>query len=389
MRLPSAWSGPSTALVAALALAGPVALAPLAGASDSSTVGGPDLAHHGVVSHGRPPVVYAKAWVLADATTGEVLAAKNAHQRMRPASTLKTLTAVTLLPLLDKQQTYRAQYEDAAVEGSAVGIVPGGTYTVDQLFYGLMLPSGNDAAHALASAAGGMRRTVTLMSKQATRLQAYDTTVRNPSGLDADGEYSSAYDLALFARAGLQRDDFRRYVTTTSYAFPGRMPRNAGKRDTFMIYNQNPLLTDYRGALGVKTGFTTLAGRTFVGAARRQGHLLVVALMGVVEPSEDAAARLLTWGFANVGDVAPVGVLVDPLPQGGLHPSETSTPTPTSVPAAAGLAPTSSGPGGVWALGAAVALLAFFVVLLSMLAGRRSRRPRSNGMERVPFQFRG
>jgi D-alanyl-D-alanine carboxypeptidase (penicillin-binding protein 5/6) len=394
MRLPSAWSGPSIALVAAVAVAVPVvvpvALAPVAGASDSSTVGGPDLANHGVVSHGRPPVVYAKAWVLADATTGEVLAAKNAHQRMRPASTLKTLTAVTLLPLLDKQQTYRAQYEDAAVEGSAVGIVPGGTYTVDQLFYGMMLPSGNDAAHALASAAGGMRRTVALMSKQAHHLQAYDTTVRNPSGLDASGEYSSAYDLALFARAGLQRDDFRRYVTTTSYAFPGRMPRKGGKRATFMIYNQNPLLTDYRGAMGVKTGFTTLAGRTFVGAARRHGHLLVVALMGVVEPSEDAAARLLTWGFANAGTVDPVGVLLDPLPQGGQpQPSVTSTPVPTSVPAASGLAPTSNGPGGVWALGAAVALLAFFVVLLSMLAGRRSRRPRSNGMERVPFQFRG
>ncbi|HVQ17515.1 MAG TPA: serine hydrolase, partial [Actinomycetes bacterium] len=179
---------------------------PVAHAASSGPVGGAGLGISGVAVEGaRPPSVAAKAWLIADADTGEVLAAKNAHLPLRPASTLKTLTAVTLLPKLDKQQVYKVKWADAAVEGSAVGIVPGATYTVDDLFYGMLLPSGNDAAHALANAAGGIRKTVNMMKAEATHLNALDTTVRNPSGLDAPHQFTSAYDLALFARAGLQR----------------------------------------------------------------------------------------------------------------------------------------------------------------------------------------
>jgi D-alanyl-D-alanine carboxypeptidase (penicillin-binding protein 5/6) len=252
-----------------------------------------------------PPVVAAKSWLVADLTTGSILAAKHPHRRLPPASTLKTLTAVTLLPRLGKTDVYRVQWEDAAVEGSAVGIVPDATYTVDELFYGLMLPSGNDAAHALANAAGGMHKTVRMMAEEAQRLGAVDTVVRNPSGLDAPGQVSSAYDLALFAKAGLARRDFRRYVSTVTTAFPAEMPKRPGKeRHTYQIYNQNPLLLHgYRGVVGVKTGYTTLAGRTFVGAAHRDGHLLVVTLMASREPTELAAERLLDWGFDHVDDL--------------------------------------------------------------------------------------
>jgi D-alanyl-D-alanine carboxypeptidase (penicillin-binding protein 5/6) len=260
---------------------------------------------------GAPPVVMAKSWLVVDLTTGSILAAKRPHRQLPPASTLKTLTAVTLLPRLDKSAEYRVQWEDAAVEGSAVGIVPGATYTIDDLFYGLMLPSGNDAAHALASAAGGMRSTVRMMRQEAQRLGAADTVVRNPSGLDAPGQLTSAYDLALIAKAGLARRDFRRYVSTITTAFPAEMPKRPGKkRTTYQIYNQNPLLLDgYRGVVGVKTGYTTLAGRTFVGAASRNGHLLVVTIMDTAESTELAAERLLGWGFAHVTD-EPLGFLV-------------------------------------------------------------------------------
>jgi D-alanyl-D-alanine carboxypeptidase (penicillin-binding protein 5/6) len=282
-------------------------------------IGGPALASDSVVVDGpAPPVIHAQAWIVADADTGEVLAAYRAHRRLRPASTLKTLTAVTLLPKLDKSMEYRATYADAVAEGSRVGLVPGLPYTVDQLFYGLFLPSGNDAAHALANAAGGMAHTVDLMQAEAAHLQANDTHVVNASGLDAPGQLTSVYDLALFARAGLTRSDFRHYCSTVTVAFPGRRSKHPGKpRQTYQIYNQNPMLYDgFEGAIGVKTGYTTMAGRTFVGAAERNGHTLVTALMGIRDTSATDAEHLLSWGFRHRGQLTAVGTLVPPLPVG-------------------------------------------------------------------------
>lgn len=369
----------STALV--LATAGSAVAAPRAG---DQSEGGVALARHGVVANATPPKIYAKSWVLADATTGHVLAAKNAHLPMRPASTLKTLTAVTLLPRLDKTRVYRAKYDDAAVIGSAVGIVQGETYTINQLFYGMMLPSGNDAAHALASAAGGMKRTVDLMRSEAAYLRADDTTIRNDSGLDAKGQYTSAYDLALFARAGLQRSDFRRYVTTTSYAFPGRMPKHHHKRATFMIYNQNPLLTSYRGAIGVKTGYTTLAGRTFVGAAERHGHLLIVALMGIIEPSSTAASQLLTWGFSHL-KTPPVGHLVEPGSATTKVVTSSGNVTASSPLRPAGVSLTT----GHGAASTALLAVALLVVAAALAFAVRTRRRRSRRTDGIPFTFRG
>lgn len=262
-----------------------------------------------VVRGDEPPKVMARAWVVADADTGEVLAAKNAHEQLRPASTLKTLTAVTLLPQLDLNKLYRVQWEDAHAQGSAVGIVPGSRYTIDDLFYGLMLPSGNDAARALAGAAGGLHHTVTAMNATALALGATDTHAVNPTGLDAQRQVSSAFDLAIFARAGLDDADFRRYISTVSTSFPAQEPKRDKKRDTYMIYNQDPLLLEgYRGILGGKTGYTTQAGRTFVAAVERGGRTLIVSLMGIVEPTDAAAKRLFEWGFAHKG-VTAVGSL--------------------------------------------------------------------------------
>jgi len=320
-----------------------------------------------------PPKVYAKSWVIADAETGEVLASRNAHKQLKPASTLKTLTAVTLLPRLDKDDTYKVAWEDAAVQGSAVGIVPGATYTINELFYGLLLPSGNDAAHALANAAGGMDATVELMRDEAERLGAEDTKVRNPSGLDTPLQVSSAFDLALFAREGLSRSDFRRYVGTVSTSFPAEMPKKSRKdkkRKSYMIYNQNPLLINgYRGILGVKTGYTTEAGRTFVAAAKRDGRTLIVSLMGIIEPTNMAASKLLNWGFAEGDEVTPVDSL-DGFSEG--HDVRTSTPTPATTVAAGPVG--TSGGSSWWATVALVALTgaagAWAVIR------RRRRRPR-------------
>ena len=167
------------------------------------------------------PKVSGDAWLLADLETGEVLAAQDPHGRYRPASILKLLTAVTTLPELQPEDVYTAQWDDANAEGSRVGLVPDATYTVHNLFEALFLVSGNDAANAIANAAGGVKSTVAEMNRTARSLGALDTTARNPSGLDAPGQFSSAYDMSVIARAALAREDVRTYVRHREVAVPG------------------------------------------------------------------------------------------------------------------------------------------------------------------------
>jgi D-alanyl-D-alanine carboxypeptidase (penicillin-binding protein 5/6) len=288
-------------------------------ASATGVVGGPLLAGTGVIEHplaGAAPLpkISADTWLIADLTTGEVLAAKNPHARVRPASTLKTLTSVTLMPELDKNAVHVGTNKDVRVDGSHVGIVSGATYSVWDLWHGLLLPSGNDAAMALANQYGGFDKTVSAMQAMARNLQAHDTHVVNPSGLDADGQLTSAYDMALIAGAAMKIPDFRTVANTKSYAFPGYMPKAGHQRKTFQIYTENRLLRhDYRGIAGGKTGFTSLAHRTFWAAAERNGHMLLVTLFQIHEPTEQAAKELLNWGFNNRTKVSPVGTLVVPL----------------------------------------------------------------------------
>ena len=323
------------ALAVVVSLSSPSALA-IAGQAPSAVraadvIGGPELSSPGVIVHrqagSKPlPKVDADTWLIADLTTGEVLAAKGAHHRVLPASTLKTLTAITLMPRLDPATVVTATYDEARADGGHVGLVTNATYTIEDLWHGLLLPSGNDAAAALANANGGMATTVSQMQAMAVSLQALDTTVRNDSGLDNPRQFSSAYDMALFARAALRIPEFLAVSGAVRYPFPGHMPKAGAQRSTYMIYGQNRLLLHgYRGAIAGKTGFTSLAHRTFWGAATRGGHTLVVTLFQIHEPTETAARALLDWGFASIGHVRPVGQLVDPV----AAPVET---TPTSTP---------------------------------------------------------
>lgn len=306
------------ALVAAL-IAAPVLLA--TPSASAEPIGGPQLTGSDVIVDPGPsadplPDVAASAWVLADLESGAILAAKAPHVQRPPASVLKTLTAVTLAERLDPDLIYTTTYDDVAVEGSRVGLVENATYTVRELFLCLMMQSGNDCASALAQANGGLELTVAQMNEEAQRLQAYDTVALNPSGLPAEGQVSSAYDLALFAREGLARPDFFEYVNTRVVEdFPGYMPEEPGDpRPTMPIATQNPLfIQGYEGAIGVKTGWTTEAGRTFVGAAERGGTSLVVTLLNIEGEIYPSASALLDWGFANIDTVTPVGYLVDPV----------------------------------------------------------------------------
>ena len=367
---------------AALAVLGPVPLAL------AETIGGEQLAQAGVQVNPGPdadplPDIRAESWVIADADTGQILAAKNAHEQRAPASTLKTLTALTVLPRVPLDTVYRATTDDARTGGTRVGLIVGKPYTLEQLMYGMFLRSGNDAANAVANAAGGVRQTVRAMNDLAERMQALDTRAKTPNGLDTPGQVSSAYDLALFGRAGLARSDFATFAGTKSYDFPGK-----GKR-TYPIYNTNRLLlSGFRGVTGVKTGYTSNAGRTYIGSAERRGHTIVVSMMGITDSTENAARTALQWGLRNTGKVTPVGQLVDPLPEPTPTPTATATPSAVALPVPATAddgpnpigqtvefvtAPTPFGPRWV-PLCVGVALFTTAVGLLIAARVRRTRR---------------
>ena len=278
--------------------------------STDAALGGAALHQPGVVvADGVPllPEIEASAWLIADGHTGDVLAAHNAHLALPPASTLKLLTAITLLPGLDPTLSYTATDTDASVAGSRVGLAPDETYTFDDLTRGLLLASGNDAAHALAELSGGQAAAVAAMNAEAERLGAFDTVAVTPHGLDEPGQVSTAYDLALIARAALADPQVARLAQTTTYDFPGL------DGTAFQIQNRNRLLNSYEGAVGLKTGFTTEAGHTIAAAAERGDVQLIVTVLHPEEGrAEPIAEALLDWGFSTARVVAPVGTLVTP-----------------------------------------------------------------------------
>lgn len=313
----------------------------------ADAVGGDALAECGTITPaGAPPLpadISATGWVLSDLDTGDVIAAKDPHGRYRPASTIKILLALVALDELDPNTTITATAEDAGVEGSAVGIGKGGVYTNLQLLQGLVMASGNDAAHALAVQLGGDDVTVAKMNAMAASLGALDTRTATPSGLDGPGMSSSAYDLALFFDAAMRDPTFARLISTETVEFPG-YPRDPAVPDDvdrpgFLLSNDNPLLYNYDGALGGKTGYTDDARQTFVGGATKNGRRLAVTLMkGDVLPIRpwEQAARLLDYGFA-LPTGATVGQLVDRNSVGAVTstraPSATTTPTLAQAPA--------------------------------------------------------
>nr|WP_093763426.1 MULTISPECIES: DUF5136 domain-containing protein [unclassified Streptomyces] len=295
-----------------------------------STVGGERLGAVGTqvdLGPGAPVLpkdLTGRSWIVADAESGDVLAAHNSHWRLPPASTLKMLFADTVLPALQPTTSYLVKEQDLAGVGegsSLVGVKEDHSYTVHDLWLGVFLQSGNDAVHVLASMYGGVDATVAAMQRHAYELQALDTRVVSPDGYDAQNQVSSAYDLTLFARSGLQKADFREYAATASAQFPGEQEKGK-KRQSFGIQNTNRLLTgadgveQYQGIAGVKNGYTTHAGNTFTGVAERNGRVLLVTVMHPDSEVSHAvykeAASLLDWGFSASGKVKPVGTLVPP-----------------------------------------------------------------------------
>ncbi|WP_435838865.1 D-alanyl-D-alanine carboxypeptidase family protein [Streptomyces abikoensis] len=358
-----------------------------------STVGGELLGRPGPqvqLGPGAPELpreLSGNSWLVADAETGDILAANNAHWRLPPASTLKMLFADTVLPRFpkDKKHEVRPSDMEGMGEGSSqVGMKEGQSYSVHDMWMGVFLRSGNDAVHVLSAMNGGVAKTVRDMQEHADELQAEDTHVVTPDGYDAEGQVSSAYDLTLFARSGLQKADFREYCSTARTQFPDEDHPGRTKE----IVNTNRLLTGqdgvtaYKGMAGVKNGSTTNAGNTFTGVAQHDGKKLLVTVMNPEIKERNQVYKetqlLLDWGFEAVGHVKPVGVLVPP--KGGF-PADKGAGSTSGQSSQGAQAAVTGGGDGMWTAvgltGGALAVLAvagFFVNRRHPLPERAARR---------------
>ncbi|GAB3942098.1 hypothetical protein GCM10028828_08040 [Corynebacterium tapiri] len=227
-----------------------------------------------------PPEVLASAFLVVDLDTGDIVAMKDPHGRYRPASIIKVLLALVVIEELDLNKPVQVSHESAAQDGSAVGIGEGGTYTVEQLLHGLLLASGNDAAHALAQELGGDEATLRKVNDLAQSLGTTDTHVSTYSGLDAPGMSSSAFDLALMYRAAFANPTFARIVGTDHIDFPGYEGHPG-----YQVWNDNGLLMNDPHGIGGKTGYTDDAHHTFVGALDRDGRRLMAILLDTTADS--------------------------------------------------------------------------------------------------------
>src|SRR5690242_8125051 len=369
-----------TAGLAVTALAAGLALAPAmqanATAHGRQTIGGPQLAGHGVIvnypaAKARPlPKVKASAYVIADAGTGQVLAAKDPHGWYLPASTLKVLTAITLMPVLNPNATVVTTRRAANVEPSKVGLIAGHNYRISDLFKAMLLISANDAAMSVAQATGSVSKGVAMMNTEAHHLRADDTVARRPNGLNGPGQHVSAYDEALFARQALTIPQFMHDEQLRTTRFPLKPHHKP-----VTLYNQNTMLATYRGDLGGKMGWTTASKTTYIGWARRHGHTLVVTILHT-KPLDELtyAARLLNWGFDEDGKVRPVGTLVRPLPARRPQAPQAARAKARPLPRPAKLA--LSGVPMLIGLGTLLlASLAGVVVLVITRRGRRAGSP--------------
>jgi D-alanyl-D-alanine carboxypeptidase len=239
-----------------------------------------------------PPTVTAPQVAVVDDASGLLLYGVRPHAREAPASTTKIATAIVSLEhsaSLDAPVRVTVDgWAMAAADGSSVmGLVPGQHLTLRTLLYGLLLPSGNDVAEQLAVTLGETRTQFVgwMNSVAVDELGLADTHFVNPSGLDADAHYSSAYDLAQLARRAMREDVFREIVTTPEIRSEG-----------IVLSGHNPLIGTYAGADGVKTGSTDAAGKVLVGSAVRDGHRVYVVVMHSDDMLADSTA-LFDWAW--------------------------------------------------------------------------------------------
>lgn len=259
-----------------------------------------------------PQAAYAaKAWILVDADTGKVLDAFNEREAFPPASTQKVMTALVAVEKLSPDATFTVGPVAAAQAAMRIGMVPGEQWTLGPALHSLMIVSANDAAYALAEAASGSLDAFAAdMNAAAARYGMADSRFADPAGFDgaegfAGGSRVSAYDLAIAARNFLSVPELTAIMGLREYRFdgPDGMPH--------VLYNHNKLLARYPGATGLKTGYTRLAGNTFIGTATRDGRTMIAVVLNTTNIYGIAAA-LLDKGFATPADAPGLGATLPP-----------------------------------------------------------------------------
>jgi len=202
--------------------------------------------------------ISAKSAVLIDGASGRVLYEHNAYEKLPMASTTKIMTGLLACESGKLEKTVKASPFASGTEGSSLWLKIGEKLTLEELTYGLMLKSGNDAAVAIAEYLGGsIDAFALLMNKRAREIGAVNTNFVNPHGLDAEGHYTTAYDLALIARKAMKNDTFRKIVSTKTYSIPME-----GEKWDRALKNHNKLLWRYEGCIGIKTGACCIIGPT-------------------------------------------------------------------------------------------------------------------------------
>ena len=235
----------------------------------------------------------ASSAILMEAESGRVLYEQNAHEERLIASITKLMTALVALESgHDLEETVTVGEACTRAEGSSLYLRPGEEISLKGLLYGVMLRSGNDAALAVAEHCGGsVEEFVGRMNEKAAQLGMVNSHFANPNGLNAEGHYSSAYDMALLARACLENEALAEIAATKSATVDGRV-----------LTNHNKLLWQYEGCIGLKTGYTEKAGRTLVSAARRGGMTLIAVTLNDPDDWRDHTA-LLDYGFSTYAPV--------------------------------------------------------------------------------------
>lgn len=235
----------------------------------------------------------AKAAVLIDAQTGTVIAEKNEKQRLPMASTTKIMSALLLLESGGLDDPFKVDNSAIMVEGSSMGLCEDDIVTKRALCYGMLLPSGNDAANQTAvTLAGSVEKFAEMMNQRAEKLGLEDTNFVTPSGLHNESHYSTAYDMAMLTREALRNDDFREICGTKRAKLKfGNPPYER------WLVNTNKLLTMYDGCIGVKTGFTDEAGRCLVSAAEKNGVTLICVTLNAPDDWNDHK-KMYDYGFS-------------------------------------------------------------------------------------------
>jgi D-alanyl-D-alanine carboxypeptidase len=241
-----------------------------------------------------PPALLGKAAALVEASCGKMIYGTGSRERLPPASLNKITTALAVQEFGRSREvvdiTINGWELSIRDDSTIMGLEAGMRLTVEELLQGLLLMSGNDAAIALAQHFGGEERLVRRMNDMATRLGLTDTQFRNVHGLDADGQYASAFDLTVLGRT-LLADPFLQTLVSSDKVRALWTDRE--------IWNGNWLMYIYPGARGIKTGYTEAAGGTIVAAAERDGRTLVASVLNSADVFYDSI-RLFNWAFARV-----------------------------------------------------------------------------------------